>query len=763
MNTRIRYVGAMLLLSLCISHRNLVATGSERQTWDSLRGQGPAPTFLPYRIMEEGSLHLHIYNPPPAFASPRPAILFFHGGGWANPGIWHLAPLCRYFAARGMVAINVEYRLVQNDPPIRMDDCLSDAKAALLYVQENAADLGIDPAHIVVAGESAGGHLAAALALLPEDASHPPHPEPSAVLLLNPVLDLATLAWTKKHLALAPRTDTDTNENWQSRAHRLSPIQHVRPNLPPTFLLHGAADTVVPIEQADRFAAAMRASGNPITYHRMPGWPHAFAIEGYGSEEQIIQTIRHMDAFLADLGCLQGEPSIGMPWQPQAFHPTFSERQRLQQAHVQARSHDLRFWPFLDGQWLGIVPDQDGYTWFSFSTHSGTEHAQVFRYDPQNDRIQHIGDLGQATDEKLTGHPPQDKIHGNMFVDGDWIYAGTCEGHAIPGNPYRGGYWLKINRHTGTIHNLGKSISEDGLLAVGYDPVHRRLYGHTNRKGWLTRLERETGIETFVGIPWQGVIDAWQASDDPHKPREIWPRGLDLMITPDGRVFGTKPSPGTFWVYDPAADTITTFQLEMPLPRNLQDSLDTDGQPDPAEWRRWQQSAFHMSAWDEQDQCFYLIRSYDQMLCRFYPPTGKHPARIETLHEMGLSERRYNLRPAACVLVIMDRTVYYTPHTGWGGITHLTSYDLEHGVFQDHGPIVVEGGRYVNENHAMTASADGTLHLAAFVYSKPGSPDPQTPWSMRDRYPFHSRFVILDPSRDLHLPHPTHREPATSP
>ncbi len=720
-------------------------------TLESLQGRGLQPKLLVYKTEGATPLRVHVYASAATPATPRPAILTIHGGGWGAPGPWHFAPHCRYFAERGLVAVNVEYRLVTKDNGVRLADCVADCRAALRFVRSHAQELGIDPERIAVAGDSAGGHLAAALALVPEPEAGPVNAvrgTPDALILFNPCIDLVGLAWMAGHAGLAPGADAAADETWQDRARRVSPIEFVRKGLPPSLLVHGTDDKVVPIEHAERFAKLMQAAGNRVEYRRMAGWPHAFTIPHYGSDAQVVESMRLADAFLVGLGYAEGAPRIAGLWQPPAYHPVFPGAARLK-PHVQARSHGMGFWPFLDGQWLGIVNDPDGRTWFSFSTHSGTQHAQVFRYDPPADRVDHIGDLGQACGEKLTGFPPQDKIHGQMFIDGDYVLAGTCEGHMLPDNPYRGGYWLKIHRQSGVITNLGKSVSEDGLLCVGYDPIRKWLYGHTNRKGLLTQFDLGTGRERILGVPWQDVIDAWKASDDPKKPGEIWPRGLNLMITQDGRVFGSKPGPGTFWCYDPATDKLSTFQVDLALPRELQE-LKTSGKPlDDATRRQWEQSAFHLSLWDERDQCFYLIRSFDQLLCRFYPPAGQQPARLEPLQEMGLAERRFDLRPASCVLTMVGRTIYYTPHTGWGGVTHLTSYDLERRQFRDHGPIVVEGDRQVNECHAMVAAADGTLHLAAFVFSRADTRDPVSPWALRDKYAFHSRFVVIDPRTDL--------------
>jgi hypothetical protein len=449
--------------------------------------------------------------------------------------------------------------------------------------------------------------------------------------------------------------------------------------------------------------------------------------------------------FSGVLGLVMASLALAAPFRPPAFHPLFTDAERAR-PHVQARSHDLYYWPYLDGQWEGIVCDPAGVVWFSVSTHSGTEHAQLFRYDPKAGRVVHVADLGQACGEKLTGNPPQDKIHGQMFVEGDAIYAGTCEGHAITGNPYRGGYWLKIDRKTGAITNLVAkpapnglrcSLSEDGLLCVGYDPWRKLLYGHTNRKGWLVSLHPATGEEKLLGVPYQDVIDAWRADPDPKKPAEIWPRGLTLMIARDGKVYGCKPPGCTFWCYDPASGKLQNVPVTVPLPADV-------AAGDKAALIRWQGSALHLTLWDETDQCFYCIRSNDEMLCRFYPPNGKAPGRLEPLQRMGLNEHRYGNHLASCTLVMSGRTLYYTPYTGWGGTANLQSYNLQTKEFVDYGPIVVEGGRRVNECHSMVAGTDGKLYLVAFVFSIDGQ-DPVNPWGMRDKYPFHPRLVIIDP------------------
>jgi hypothetical protein len=136
------------------------------------------------------------------------------------------------------------------------------------------------------------------------------------------------------------------------------------------------------------------------------------------------------------------------------------------------------------------------------------------------------------------------------------------------------------------------------------------------------------------------------------------------------------------------------------------------------------------------------------MLCRFYPPSAGKPGRLENVAPLGLpGPHRFGDRHPSCTLVIHNRTVWYTPYTGWGGTASLVSYDLDQRRFSNHGPLVVEGARQVAECHSMVAGKDGRLYLVAFVYSIDGQ-DPVQAHGMRDKYPFHLRLLIVDPSRE---------------
>ncbi|MGA2064926.1 MAG: alpha/beta hydrolase [Thermoguttaceae bacterium] len=283
-------------------------------TLAELKALRTEPRKIVYKTADNVKLQVHLYAAEGrAPGEKRPAILMIHGGGWESPGPFHMAPHCRYFALRGLVAVNVEYRLAKKDSAVRIPDCVADCRDALRLVRRKAAELGIDPERIAVAGDSAGGHLAAALGLLPdpeEGEQGVVSSRPNAMILYNPVVDLAALQWMRGHAGVGPRSDSPQGETWEDRARGVSPIRYVRKGLPPTLLIHGDRDGCVPVERADRFAKLMRDAGNRIEYHRMAGWDHAFAIPGCGTDQQITEALRMTDRFLAGLGYLQGEATI---------------------------------------------------------------------------------------------------------------------------------------------------------------------------------------------------------------------------------------------------------------------------------------------------------------------------------------------------------------------------------------------------------------------------------------------------------------------
>lgn len=268
-----------------------------------------------YREVGDVKLNAYLFEPAGHQASDKsPAVVFFFGGGWKGGTPGQFLPQCLYLASRGMVAMSVDYRVASRQK-VLPQDCVRDAKAAIRWVRANAARLGVDPDRIAAGGGSAGGHLAAATALLPgfEEGDHlDVSSMPDAMLLFNPAVVLAPVE--KYPDLLTAEKFADISERTGGNPLEVSPYQFVRPELPPSIIFHGTGDDQVPFPTVQRFQEAMAAVGNRCELKAYEGQPHGFFNPGRGEGEpraeatrRYYDTIKELDAFLVSLGYLQPE------------------------------------------------------------------------------------------------------------------------------------------------------------------------------------------------------------------------------------------------------------------------------------------------------------------------------------------------------------------------------------------------------------------------------------------------------------------------
>lgn len=298
----LRWGIVVLMVTSCVSQAT-VNTESRNIRLDDLWEDTPTTKGLPHvwriyrRFRNPSKLHtqLRLYMVRPQQWRPgdqRPAIVFIHGGGWSNGNADQWFPQCRYFALRGIVAASVQYRL--RTESVDVDSCLADCKSAIRYLRAHAAELGIDPRKIAVVGESAGGHLAAAVGTI--DAFNHPQDDlscsalPDILVLLNPITDLST-QW---------------GSNLGEKAMALSPLHHISARTPPTLLIHGDADRCVNIEHSRAFRRRMTELDRSSELIVLEGVDHAFAVFKYGPDRFVKRAILEIDNYLADFGWLDG-------------------------------------------------------------------------------------------------------------------------------------------------------------------------------------------------------------------------------------------------------------------------------------------------------------------------------------------------------------------------------------------------------------------------------------------------------------------------
>jgi acetyl esterase/lipase len=241
-----------------------------------------------YKTTPQGELKLHGYFP--AGWKPtdkRPVVVFFFGGGWKNGTYTQFVPQAEYFASRGLVALSADYR-VESKHKTTPDCCVEDAKSAIRWVKTNAAKLGVDAEKVIASGGSAGGHIAACAALVP-DFNHPEDPKvssiPAALLLFNPALNL-------------PRPVKDAKGN--DIAAKISPTRFLSDKTPATWIVFGDADAMM--EQGKEYTQKARSLGVKVELCLAPGQPHGF----FNRSPWIESTTAAADAWLVAQGFLTG-------------------------------------------------------------------------------------------------------------------------------------------------------------------------------------------------------------------------------------------------------------------------------------------------------------------------------------------------------------------------------------------------------------------------------------------------------------------------
>jgi acetyl esterase/lipase len=211
-------------------------------------------------------------------AAAGPAVLYVHGGGMILGDLDMYDPLIRAFVAEsGVPALAVEYRLAPEHPhPVPVEDCY----AALLWLADHAGQLGIDPARIAVMGDSAGGGLAAGVALIARDRGGPAL---ARQILIYPMLDDRTTTPDESLLPFLGWTYEDNVTGWGAllgaRAGGDEVPAYAAParsqdlsGLPPTYVDVGTLDIFC--DEDVEYARRIAATGTPVELHVHPGVPH---------------------------------------------------------------------------------------------------------------------------------------------------------------------------------------------------------------------------------------------------------------------------------------------------------------------------------------------------------------------------------------------------------------------------------------------------------------------------------------------------------
>lgn len=272
---------------------NEMPVGDARATYSAVVSQCGLPPEPVADIVDRtipgpaGPIPVRIYTPKGSGAFP--VLIYYHGGGWVIGGLDVVDGTCTVLANRAhAVVVSVDYRLAPEHP---FPAAVEDAYAALTWVADNAALLNIDAERLAVAGDSAGGNLAAVVALLARDQSGPALMHQ---LLLYPATDfqretasfrdngeglfLTTdlLKWFQEHYLAANGDPAD----WRASPLRAPDLS----GLPPALVVTAGFDPLR--DEGEAYAARLREAGGEAVVTRYDGQIHAFAANLAGAIDQ---------------------------------------------------------------------------------------------------------------------------------------------------------------------------------------------------------------------------------------------------------------------------------------------------------------------------------------------------------------------------------------------------------------------------------------------------------------------------------------------
>lgn len=235
-----------------------------------------------YKKTPQEDMYLYLLRPEGKAKKVLPAIIYFTGGGWVNGSVDSQIANAAWFRDQGIIGITADYRVKSRHGTTPVE-CIRDAKSAVRYVRIHAKELGIDPDKIIVAGGSAGGHIAACTSISGEDEPDEDltiSSKGNALVLHNPVLG------------------EGFGEAFFTEHPEFSPILHINKGWPPTIISCGTADKTTPFAVAQKFTRLMIEAGN--TCELIPVKDADHSCDWPASNPNFLPTLQQMTQFLVE-------------------------------------------------------------------------------------------------------------------------------------------------------------------------------------------------------------------------------------------------------------------------------------------------------------------------------------------------------------------------------------------------------------------------------------------------------------------------------
>ncbi len=233
----------------------------------------------------------------PENARGGPLVVFCHGGGWISGERSMYAEEAQWLASQGIAAATVSYRLAPLHP---FPACVADLQDFIIFARGRAAMYGYDPEKIIAVGNSAGGHLAAMLAL---GDNYYGQGEPSHNFKVNgsvaicPITDLTDSR--ARHFPISwsfIEQFVGSLEADLTVLQEASPLYHASKLDSPMLLIHGSEDDIVPVSQSQDLHAALMEAGAEIELVVLPGESHSFTLAAWmGIRQRFFEFAKRFD------------------------------------------------------------------------------------------------------------------------------------------------------------------------------------------------------------------------------------------------------------------------------------------------------------------------------------------------------------------------------------------------------------------------------------------------------------------------------------
>lgn len=282
-------IGCMLISTLLAIPLSIVQAAPVPQEQPKLPAGVKLERDIPYIANGDEAQRLDLYFPEQAPEKALPLIVHIHGGGWIG-GSRYPCPFTR-MVSKGYVVASIGYRFSQKAKfPAQIQDC----QAAIRWLRANSAKYSIDPDRVGVAGGSAGGHLSALVGTAGGKNAFSPigeHQDQSdcvqCVLDIFGPTNFATVirqAEEDKNVKNIFKFNTPSDpyssligmdlDADATKTSSVSPVHYVSKQSPPTLILHGTHDALVPYAQSEEFYSALKEQGVEVWFQRIPGAGH---------------------------------------------------------------------------------------------------------------------------------------------------------------------------------------------------------------------------------------------------------------------------------------------------------------------------------------------------------------------------------------------------------------------------------------------------------------------------------------------------------